>query len=214
MVGAEVANVLKFVGFTTPPVDVSEASLQKTRAMLDLDGRPLVFCQVSGPEETKEWFRRTILRAAPEISKDSNLVVSMGRPEGSAEPRRLASGAWLFDWCPVKDELFSLSDVIVARAGHSTIGQCIDQGKPAVLVPIYNHPEQIGNAEKFHALGLGLDVRSEKLTPRSLSESVKACISDSKYRTKIDAFSRVSKRYNGIRTITETIESFSSQRKG
>ena len=209
MVGAEVANVLKFVGFTTPPLEVGEASLKKTKAMLDLDGRPLVFCQVSGPEETKEWFRQTILRAAGEISKDCNLVVSMGRPEGSSEPRRLASGAWLFDWCPVKDELFRLADVIVARAGHSTIGLCIDQGKPAVLVPIYNHPEQIGNAEKFRTLGLGLDIRSEKLTPQNLSESVEACLSDSNYRTKIGAFSRVSKKYNGIQTITETIGSFS-----
>jgi UDP-N-acetylglucosamine--N-acetylmuramyl-(pentapeptide) pyrophosphoryl-undecaprenol N-acetylglucosamine transferase len=214
MVGPEVASVLKFVGFTSPSAEVSEASLQRARAMLGLDGRPLVFCQVSGPDETKEQFRQTILRAAAEISKGYNLVVSMGYPEGSPEPRRLSSGAWLFDWCPIKDELFRLADLIVARAGHSTIGQCIDQGKPAVLVPIYNHPEQIGNAEKFRSLGLGVDIRSEKLTPEGLSRSVEACLSDSKYKLKIDGVSRVSRRYNGIQTISETIRSFSSRRHG
>ena len=91
----------------------------------------------------------------------------MSSPSGvrtaPASRRRLANGAWLYDWCPVKDELFTLSDLVVARAGHSTIGQCIDAGKPAVLVPIHNHSEQIGNADKFSKLGLGLQIRSEDL---------------------------------------------------
>jgi UDP:flavonoid glycosyltransferase YjiC (YdhE family) len=212
MVGAEVANILEFVGFTSPPAEVSEAALQKTKAMLDLDGRPLVFCQVSGPEETKELFRRSLLQAASEISKNCNLVISMGRPEGSPRPTRLASGAWLFDWCPVKDELFRLSDLLVARAGHSTIGQCIDLAKPAVLVPIYNHPEQIGNAEKFRLLGLGMAIRSEKLAPGSLSESVATCINDSSYQRRIDAVSAISKKYNGIQNISEAIASYSPKR--
>jgi len=213
MVADEVANILKFVGFTLPPTDVTETSLQKTRGMLDIDRRPLVFCQVSGPEETKELFRQTIIEAANEISKECNLVISMGRPEGSAEPKRLASGAWIFDWCPVKDELFRLSDLVVARAGHSTIGQCIDQGKPAVLVPIYNHPEQIGNAEKFRMLGLGVDIRSERLTAEGLSESVRACLNDSRYKTKVDAVGRVSKRYNGTQKILEIIGSYTQPRR-
>ena len=83
-----------------------------------------------------------------------------------------------------------------------------------MLVPIYNHPEQIGNAEKFRVLGLGVDIRSEKLTPENLSDSVKACLNDSNYKMKLDAISRVSKRYNGIQTITETIGSFSSRHHG
>jgi UDP:flavonoid glycosyltransferase YjiC (YdhE family) len=209
MVGAEVANILKFVGFTSPPVEKGGEDLQRTKAMLGLDGRPLVFCQVSGPDETKEAFRDTILRAAGEISRDYNLVISMGYPEGSPQPRRLASGAWIFDWCPVKDELFMLSDLLVARAGHSTIGQCIDLGKPAVLIPIYNHPEQIGNAEKFRLLGLGVDVRSEKLTPEALFQSVRECLNDSKYRESIEAVRQVSKRYNGIERVKEVIGSYS-----
>jgi len=214
MVGDEVASILKFVGFTSHPPQVSEGSLQKVRGMLDLDGKPLVFCQVSGPDETKEWFRETILRAAADISKVGNLVISMGHPEGSPEPRRLASGAWFFDWCPMKDELFALSDLVVARAGHSTIGQCIELGKPAVLVPIYNHPEQIGNAEKFSALGLGVGIRSEKLTPEKLAEAVKACLNDSSYRMKVEAVGRVSRKYNGTQTILETIGSFTGRRQG
>jgi UDP:flavonoid glycosyltransferase YjiC (YdhE family) len=132
----------------------------------------------------------------------------MGRPSGSGEPRRLASGAWIYDWCPVKDELFSLSSVVVARAGHRTIGQCIDAGKPAVLVPIHNHSEQIGNANKFSKLGLGIEIRSERLTSENLIESVEACLTDPRYRESVERVRAVSKNYNGIQRCSEIIESY------
>lgn len=207
LLGSDLARVVEFVGFTAPRPTISEASLEKVRRMLDLDRRPLVFCQISGPDATKERFSESVLAAAPELTRDYNLVLSLGRSRGGSDPRRLASGAWVFDWCPVKDELFELADLVVARAGHSTIGQCIDRGKPAILVPIYNHPEQIGNAEKFSKLGLGMDVRSEKLTPEGLAQAVRAC-SGPDYRQRAEGMSRISKKYDGVGRATEVIRSY------
>jgi UDP:flavonoid glycosyltransferase YjiC (YdhE family) len=132
----------------------------------------------------------------------------MGRSGGSTEPRRIANGAWIFDWCPIKDELFELSTLLVSRAGHSTIGQCIDHGKSAVLVPIHNHPEQISNAEKFRKLGLGIDIRAERLTPKNLVESVESCITDPKYGERMKVVSAVSRRYDGLENCTRIIRSF------
>jgi len=113
---------------------VSEGRLQKAREVLEFDGRPLVFFQISGPDATKQRFIDTVLRSTGALSKRYKVVVSMGYLGGSGEPKRLADGTLLYDWCPIKDELFALSHVLVARAGHRTIGQCIDAGKPAVLV--------------------------------------------------------------------------------
>jgi UDP:flavonoid glycosyltransferase YjiC (YdhE family) len=108
----------------------------------------------------------------------------------------------------VKDELFEMAELIVGRAGHSTIGQCIDRGKPAVLVPIYNHPEQLGNAEKFSRLGLGIGIRSERLTVEGLVEAVRECMNDGGYREKAEAASRVSKRFDGVGRTVEVIRSY------
>jgi len=208
LVGSDVSRVVEFVGFTSPDLEVTEEEMQRTRRMLDLDGRPLVFCQISGPDATKGMLMDVLMKVAGEVSKEHNLVISLGYPSGSPQPKRLASGAWLFEWCPVKEELFRLSDLLVARAGHSTIGQCINAGKPAVLVPIHNHSEQIGNAEKFSKLGLGVEIRSERLTPEKLAESVDSCLDDPRYKSKVEALSRISKRYNGIEKCAEIIGSF------
>jgi len=196
------------VGFTSPETNPSEENIRSAKRLLELDGRPLAFFQISGPDATKRTFVETVLQSSEELTKRYNVVISMGYPSGSEEPRRLASGAWIYEWCPVKDELFMLSSLVVARAGHRTIGQCIDAGKPAVLVPIHNHSEQIGNANKFSRLGLGIDIRSEKLTVQSLSESVEACMSDPKYRANVERLQKISKMYNGIQRCAEVIDSY------
>ena len=173
-----------------------------------MDRRPLIFCQISGPDATKRRLAEPLLRAAPALTRDFNLVVSLGYSGGSPAPRRLASGAWVFEWCPVKDGLFELAGLVVARAGHSTIGQCIDRGKPAVLVPIHNHPEQLGHADKFARLGLGKQIRAEKLTPTNLAEAARTCLEDPGYRDRAEAMARVSRRYNGVERSAEVIRSY------
>ena len=142
------------------------------------------------------------------MSKESNLIVSLGYAGGSPEPRKLAGGGWLFEWCPVKDELFALADLVVSRAGHSTIGQCINSGKPAVLVPIYNHPEQIGNAMRFAELGLGMAIRSEKLTEENFNEAVENCLMNPRFRKNVEALRRTSARFNGVEECAKIIRAY------
>lgn len=203
--GSEVSNVVEYVGFTAPMVELPAERVGRASETLGLDGRPLVFCQISGPDQTKGRFVDTLLKSAEALSRKYNLVISMGYSGGSQEPRRLANGGWLFDWCPIKDELFELAAVVVARAGHSTIGQCIDHVKPAVMVPIHNHPEQISNAEKFAKLGLGVTVRSERLTTESLLEAIDECASDPGYTKRLGLACAVSKRYRGVERCAEII---------
>jgi len=206
--GTDLTRIVRYVGFTTPSLDVSEDRLQKAREVLGFDARPLVFFQISGPDATKKRFIDIVLRSAGELSSRYKIVVSMGYLGGSGEPRRLTDGTLLYDWCPIKDELFMLSDVLVARAGHRTIGQCIDAGKPAVLVPIHNHSEQLGNADKFQTLGLGIAILPQDLDPEKLTDAVDSCMRDPKYRKNLESIGLISKRYRGIEKCAEIIGSY------
>jgi UDP:flavonoid glycosyltransferase YjiC (YdhE family) len=206
--GTDLSNIVRYVGFTSPSLEVSEDRLQKVREMLGFDGRPLVFFQISGPDATKKMFIDTVLRSAGALSSKYKVVISMGYLRGSGEPRRLTGGTLFFDWCPIKDELFMLSDVLVSRSGHRTIGQCIDTGKPAVLVPIHNHSEQLGNADKFQRLGLGIALRPEDLDTKRLVDSIDSCVQDPKYRMNAEAIGLISKKYNGMEKCTEIIDSY------
>jgi UDP-N-acetylglucosamine--N-acetylmuramyl-(pentapeptide) pyrophosphoryl-undecaprenol N-acetylglucosamine transferase len=206
--GTDVSRIVTYVGFTTPALDISEERLRKAREVLEFDPRPLVFFQISGPDATKKRFIDIVLQSAAALSGRYKVVVSMGYLGGSGVPNRLADGTLVYDWCPIKDELFELSDVMVARSGHRTIGQCIDAGKPAVLVPIHNHSEQIGNADKFQRLGLGICIHPGELRPEKMTEAVDACMRDPKFRKNLETVRLVSQRYRGIEKCTEIIDSY------
>jgi len=206
--GTDLSRIVKYVGFTSPGLRVSEDRLQKAREVLSFDSRPLVFFQISGPDATKKRFIDIVLRSVGALSSRYKVVVSMGYLGGSGEPRRLADGALLYDWCPIKDELFALSDVMVGRSGHRTIGQCIDAGKPAVLVPIHNHSEQLGNAEKFQSLGLGIAISPGELQPERLTDAVDTCVRDPRFKKNLESVGLVSKRYRGVETCAEIISSY------
>jgi UDP-N-acetylglucosamine--N-acetylmuramyl-(pentapeptide) pyrophosphoryl-undecaprenol N-acetylglucosamine transferase len=206
--GTDLSRIVKYVGFTSPGLEVSEDRLQKAREVLEFDPRPLVFFQISGPDATKKRFIDIVLRSVGALSSRYKVVVSMGYLGGSGEPRKLAGAGLLYDWCPIKDEFFALSQVLVGRSGHRTIGQCIDAGKPAVLVPIDNHSEQLGNAEKFQSLGLGIAISPGGLRPERLTDAVDACIRDPRYKKNLEAVRLISKRYRGVETCAEIIASY------
>jgi len=206
--GTNVSNIVRYVGFTSPKLSVTEESIQKVRRALCFDSRDAVFIQISGPNATKKRFVDCAVEATQQLSKRFNVVLSLGYPKGSKDPKKLANGSWLFEWCPVKDELFTLSRALVGRSGHGTIGQCINLGKPAVLVPIFNHSEQIANADKFQKLGLGIEVRSEKLTPKRLVEAVDTCLDDPSYIERSRSIMEISKRYDGVDAVVRVIESY------
>jgi UDP-N-acetylglucosamine--N-acetylmuramyl-(pentapeptide) pyrophosphoryl-undecaprenol N-acetylglucosamine transferase len=204
----DVSNKVYFTGFMTPKISVSEERISKARSALELDSRPLVFIQISGPNATKEAFLKPALESASILARKYNVVVSKGLPSESAVPCRIANGAWVYGWCPIKDELFVLSDLLVARAGHTTISQCISVGKPSILVPIFNHSEQIWNAEKSARLGIGIEIKSENLTAEGLVSSVDQCLNDSSYINNVKKLKQISDKFDGIQEAVNIVKGF------
>nr|MDG6921824.1 hypothetical protein [Nitrososphaerota archaeon] len=206
--GLDVSNKVKFVGFITPNINLTDQRLQYARSLLSLDHRPLVLMQISGPSATRKQLAQIALESSNSLVNEYNVVISMGEPGGSTLPRKLSNNTWIFDWCPIKDELFSLSNAIVARSGHGTISQCINSGKPAVYVPISNHSEQIWNAEKCERLGIGLELRSELSSSKKLIECVETCLKDSRYVQNVEKLREISRQHNGLQNTIKIIRSY------
>jgi UDP-N-acetylglucosamine--N-acetylmuramyl-(pentapeptide) pyrophosphoryl-undecaprenol N-acetylglucosamine transferase len=204
----DIANKIYFTGFMMPKNSVSQEKVAKARSALQIDSRPVIFIQISGPNATKGAFIRAALESASALAGKYNVVISKGLPSESTVPTRLANGAWVYGWCPIKDELFAMSDLLVARAGHTTISQCINAGKPSVLVPIFNHSEQIWNAEKSARLGLGVEIRSEYLTAKTLVSAVNQCLNDSSYSNNVKKLKLISDKFDGIQEAANIVKGF------
>ena len=90
--GTDVSNIVRYVGFTSPRVEISEEQLKSARQQLGIDGRPLVFIQISGPDATKQRFVDTVMRSTNALAKSYNVVVSLGYLNGSGRPADSRTG--------------------------------------------------------------------------------------------------------------------------
>jgi UDP:flavonoid glycosyltransferase YjiC (YdhE family) len=202
-------SVLEYVGFSAPAASVTDLSIQSVKESLGLDeSLPLVFVHVSGPAQTRKPLIEMGIKAAALLEDGFQFVISEGRAGGSTEPRRLGLRSWYYEWCPVRDEIFSMCDLAVLRGGHVTLSQAIHFGKPVVTIPIENHGEQLGNSAKISDLGMGKMLHPKGLATEELASAIKEVRSDIRYSQKARDLQLVAQRMNGIDSISGIVQSY------
>ncbi len=203
-----VRNKLKYIGFTTPRTYVQESKLKKVRSELSLTHKPLVFVHISGPRQTRMPLVRLAMNACRNLGADIQYIVSAGNPEGDPTPKSIHNTGWFYEWCPIRDEIFSLSDIIVIRGGHAAISHAIGFGKPIVTIPIENHGEQLGNSRKLAGLGLGIAVDARPLRSEQISEAISTILKEPAYQKKASEMMELSNNLNGIDNIVNIVRSY------
>lgn len=198
---------IRYVGFLTPVSEVGEEHLRKISNMLELDrSKPLIFAQISGPPKTRQEMMKATLEAARILHDRFTFIISRGEVDGVDEPKRI-KGGWLFEWCPIKDELFSIADLLVVRGGHSSLTQAAIYGKPVVSIPIRNHSEQYANALKVTDMGLGLTIDTSMLTGRSLASAVEDVSSNPSFKKKVQEIGEAARKLDGVKNTVDIVNS-------
>jgi UDP:flavonoid glycosyltransferase YjiC (YdhE family) len=200
---------LEFVGFTTSRPNVDKERANHAIKHLSLDAsRPLVFIHISGPDKTRSSLLSTITKALSNHGSDIQYIISEGKPNGSTEPRRLSPSGWYYEWCPVRDEIFEKSDLIVMRGGHTAIAHAIQFGKPIVTIPIKNHGEQLGNSDKVAKLGIGIKLDPLSINPDKIINAVQEVLNNGHYLENVQKVKKVSDNLDGIGNVLKTIRSY------
>jgi UDP-N-acetylglucosamine--N-acetylmuramyl-(pentapeptide) pyrophosphoryl-undecaprenol N-acetylglucosamine transferase len=194
------AERARYVGFLpgsrVPEVDDLACQLGKT-------GRRVVFWQVSGPPKTRTSILSKAVSFSKELGEGYVCVISAGDPGGSTVPVEIPGG-FLYGWCPVKDAMIDLADVVVSRAGHVSISDFILRGKPSVLVPIPSQTEQEGNAAKADKLGVAVNVAERDLTVERFKDALAKANGDS-CRRQVSQLAEVARRYDAVASITDAV---------
>jgi UDP:flavonoid glycosyltransferase YjiC (YdhE family) len=202
-----VSKKLEYIGFMAPKSVVNEEYIDKVAKLLGFDrNKPTVFAHISGPSATKMLVLKKIIEAMQSV-ENIQFVVSEGKPNGDTVPRKIHNG-WYFEWCPVKDEIFAMSNLLIMRGGHSTLAQAIQYGKPVVTIPIENHGEQLGNAKKVEKIGMGLMLAQKDLRPENISDAVQQVMNDSSFEIKTKMLMEIANKMDGTNTIVQKVRSY------
>lgn len=204
-----ISRKLEYIGFMAPRPHVQEEAVRAVADRLGINrSMPVVFVHISGPMETRMPAIRLALEAAKKLDGRMQVIFSEGRPNGSMEPKRIGQSSWYYEWCPVRDEVFMLSDLVVMRGGHTALSQAIQFGKPIVTIPIENHGEQLGNSEKVASMGLGVMVHPKNLKPEQIVQAIEQILSDSRYQSNAAKLVEMTTRMNGIENVAKIVQSY------
>lgn len=194
-----VGRKLRYVGFMIERPKPDREEVEKLKRMFGQ--RPVIFAHISGPEETKRPFIRSLIREFEKIG-GYTFVVSEGRPLGSTQPRRLKENIYLYEWCPVRDELLELADALIVRGGHSTLSLAILAGKPFVTIPIEGQTEQMSNSRKAERLGSAVMLGQNDL--KGLGDALEEVLGDEK-RERAERLRRIALKYDGVGEVARLI---------
>lgn len=206
---SSVVGKLEYVGFTAPKLGVTQEQINRVANCLGLNrSRPIVFIHISGPIETRTPIIRTIVEACKSLRQEIQYIISAGRPKGNLEPKRLSGSGWYYEWCPVRDEIFAMSNLLVLRGGHVAISQAIQFGKPIITIPIENHGEQLGNSEKIVKIGLALMLKTKQLKANQITDAIHQILDNPRYQKKATEVMKLTEKLDGINNIVKIIRSY------
>ena len=204
-----VKKKMHYIGFTTSKWGEDNQAIENAMHSLNLDKkRPIIFIHISGPYQTRLNLISTIMDASKYFRKDIQYIISEGKPKGNTIPRKISSTGWYYEWCPIRDEIFALSDLIVIRAGHEVISQAIEHGKPIVTIPIPNHGEQLGNSEKVERMKIGIRLEPSKIEAYQVAEAIHKILDDQSYLENVLKIKKVTDGLDGINNALNIIRSY------
>jgi UDP-N-acetylglucosamine--N-acetylmuramyl-(pentapeptide) pyrophosphoryl-undecaprenol N-acetylglucosamine transferase len=200
---------VEYVGFTTSISDPTPQGLNTVVKTLGINrSMPLVFVHISGPSLTRFSLISRILEAIRDDESEIQYIISEGKPHGKTEPTKVSKSGWYYEWCPVKDEIYRLCDLVVMRAGHTAISQAIRYGKPVVTIPIQNQGEQLGNAAKVSKLGIGIKLDPSNMKAHEINAAIKEVLNNDYYLQNINKIKVVAQDMNGIENVVNIIRSY------
>jgi UDP-N-acetylglucosamine--N-acetylmuramyl-(pentapeptide) pyrophosphoryl-undecaprenol N-acetylglucosamine transferase len=184
---------------TTTPIDA-------IRRKLGLAPRKrFIYAAVSGPKVEREILAAILLGCFKRMSREYQIVLSRGDPEGSRTTRS-TGGVKVYDWIEKQDDFIRASDLVVGRAGHGTIMKALTYGKPMVVVPIPDHTEQYGNARRAVSLHVAEMIDQDSLDYENLKSKVGQVLASPGYTANARRIGERASGMNAVGTACSIIE--------
>ena len=143
-----------------------------------------------------------------EFPEDYEVVMSLGYPNAGNEPIRHGN-VTIYKWIPNRFEYLKACDIVIGRAGHGTLTQCMCYGKPMILVPTPSHTEQLSNARQAEKLGVAKIIQQEELNKERLLRDVRQIL-ESEMPERLREVQHETLQHDGlenaVKTVIETAE--------
>ncbi len=170
--------------------------------------KPVIFAPISGPIRERAFLTGILRKILLEFPEDYEVVMSLGYPNAEDKPVRHGN-VTIYKWIPNRFEYLKTCDLVIGRAGHGTLTQCMCYGKPMILVPTPSHTEQLSNAKQSENLGVAKTIQQKELNKEKLLKCIQQILK-SGTPERLKEIQKEVLKYDGlenaVKIITETAE--------
>ncbi len=99
-------------------------------------------------------------------------------------------------------------DAVITHGGYNTVGEALAEGLPMLTIPV--GVDQPINAERCVALGVGLRLLPEEVTPAAIRAGVRDLLDDARYRSNAQRIRREIESMPAIEGAVEHLEKLAS----
>jgi UDP-N-acetylglucosamine--N-acetylmuramyl-(pentapeptide) pyrophosphoryl-undecaprenol N-acetylglucosamine transferase len=186
----------------TRPNELPKKEELRKKLRLPVD-KSVIFVPISGPVRERAFLTGILRKILLRFPEDYEVVMSLGYPNADDEPVRY-SNVTICKWIPNRFEYLKTCDLVIGRAGHGTLTQCLCYGKPMILVPTPSHTEQLCNAKQVEKLGAAKIVPQEEISREKLLQSVQQIL-ESETPERLKEVQKEVLKYNGLESAFRTI---------
>lgn len=176
----------------------------------DVD-RPLILVPLSVPLNEGSNFVEQVERVLEKLPDRYQIVMSRGRICSSAEAQR-KKNITVYDWILNLDYYLEACDMVISRAGHHTLFSSLTYGKPSLVIPIPDHPEQLGNARRASQLGFAQVLSANELTVDRLISMIDQILNTHSYTENAAAIGDLMRKMKSTEEVIAVIEQLSQRR--
>jgi UDP:flavonoid glycosyltransferase YjiC (YdhE family) len=188
---------LKYCGLIKGKNPEDLPSKEEIMEKLDLNPElPTIYIGISGPTKYRviRFFKNLYINC-----EDKNILITTGRP--STDNVYKNKNVKVFDWYPVREELIKVADVVVARAGLSTISEILLFGKKSILIPELQ-PEQMENARALERRGLCMTIHKKPIDEDFFEMQLKTILNDTQITDRLKEYQSLCRQYDALSMIT------------
>ena len=195
------ANTL-ITGFCYYDADAGNAKLPPHLEGFVSGGEPpVIFTLGSAAVLAAGDFYEVSAQAAMELGVRAVLLIGTdprNRPE-----RELPESICVAEYAPYS-KLFSSASVVVHQGGVGTTAQCLNAGKPMLVMP-YSH-DQPDNARRMKRLGVAKVIQKSSYRPNKVTRMIRSILEDHAMAQRSTAVANQLRGENGVKTACDALE--------
>ncbi len=203
----EVKEKVKYIG---PIIEDSIRELPEKEYLRDkygigLQGKPVILFKATGPTYERKVLVDKMIPILRKLNREFEIIVTLG---GSCLDLQNKHGDLkIYEWVDEPLELVKIADLVITRAGQTTLAKILAFGKPVIMIPIPGHAEQNWNAISVEENNAGVKLDEENISEETLRKTINYVL-DSNYYKMASHYSVVFRSLNPINLILDQIQLF------